>query len=136
MRSTTYPAFLALLAASAEAYTSNSRTFAVNHFYGKGPLTEGRMDPIINPGVASSHVHTIQGGNAFKLNMGDRDALDKSTCTSSLVKNDKSNYWAPKLYFQAENGSLHDVELFYMNVYYLSVKRIAHEGFLLTSLQL
>jgi len=109
----------AILAASASAYSKTARTFAVNHFYGKGPLTEGRMDPIINPGVASGHVHTIQGGNAFALTMSDRQALDQSTCTSSLVKNDKSNYWLPKLYFQAENGSLFDVPLYYMNVYYL-----------------
>ena len=25
----------------------NGRTFAVNHFYGKGPLTSGCMDPIV-----------------------------------------------------------------------------------------
>jgi hypothetical protein len=118
MRFTT-PTILAILAATSDAYTATSRTFAVNHFYGKGPLTEGRMDPIINPGAASGHVHTIHGGNAFALSMTDTQALDKSTCTSSLVKNDKSNYWTPKLYFQAEDGTLTDVELFYMNVYYL-----------------
>lgn len=115
----TSPLALAIFAASTEAYSATQRTFAVNHFYGKGPLTEGRMDPIISPGEASGHVHTIQGGSAFALSMTDSQALDDSTCTSSLVKNDKSNYWTPKLYFQAENGSLHDVELFYMNVYYL-----------------
>ncbi|KIN03776.1 hypothetical protein OIDMADRAFT_117145 [Oidiodendron maius Zn] len=49
--------------------------------------------------------------------MTDDQALD-STCTSSLVKNDKSNYWTPKLYFHAENGSFIDVPMFYMNVYY------------------
>jgi len=109
---------LAILAASALAYSPTARTFAVNHFYGKGALVEGRMDPIVNPGVASSHVHTIQGGDAFALTMGDTTA-SQSTCTSSLIKADKSNYWTPKMYFQSDNGSLHDVDLFYMNVYYL-----------------
>lgn len=109
---------LALLATSASAYSPTERSFAVNHFYGKGPLVEGRMDPIVSPGEASGHVHTIQGGNAFALTMENDTALG-STCTSSLVKNDKSNYWTPKLYFQSANGSFHDVELFYMNVYYL-----------------
>ena len=33
----------------------NGRTFAVNHFYGKGPLTSGRMDPIVSPGVPLGH---------------------------------------------------------------------------------
>lgn len=76
------------------------------------------MDPIVSPGIASSHVHTVQGGNAFALTMTDDQALD-STCTSSLVKNDKSNYWTPKLYFHASNGSFISVPMFYMNVYYL-----------------
>lgn len=110
-------AFAGTFAAVASA-GKTGRTFAVNHFYGKGPLVEGRMDPIINPGVTSPHVHTIQGGNAFALTMGDKTAME-STCTSSKIKNDLSNYWTPKLYFQSDNGSLHDVELFYMNVYYL-----------------
>ncbi|CZT02521.1 hypothetical protein WAI453_002073 [Rhynchosporium graminicola] len=109
---------LALCAASASAYSANQRTFAVNHFYGKGPLVVGRMDPIISPGVASGHVHAIQGGNAFALSMTDNQAL-KSTCTSSRVKNDKSNYWTPALYFQdPKTGKLEPVEMFYMNVYY------------------
>ena len=43
-----------------------------------------------------------------------------STCTSSLVKNDKSNYWTPSLYFQdPTSGELESVDMFYMNVYYL-----------------
>lgn len=105
------------------AFAKDSRTFAVNHFYGQGPLTEGRMDPIINPGTASSHVHAIQGGSNFNLTM-DNDALLDSHCTSSLVQADKSNYWTPSLYFQdPANGSFISVPMFYMNVYYLSVSR-------------
>lgn len=111
-------ALLATLATTVAA-TKDSRTFAVNHFYGNGPLTMGRMDPIINPGVASSHVHAIQGGSNFALTMSD-DTLLNSNCTSSLVKNDKSNYWTPSLWFQdPTNGSLTPVPMFYMNVYYL-----------------
>lgn len=108
---------LAALTASVSAATSG-RTFAVNHFYGKGPLVEGRMDPIVNPGVAAAHAHTIQGGNKFALTMSDTTLLD-STCTSSLIKNDKSVYWTPKMYFQdPTNGSFIEVPMFYMNVYY------------------
>ncbi|KAF4621963.1 hypothetical protein G7Y89_g14382 [Cudoniella acicularis] len=110
--------FLAAFASTSSAYSATGRTFAVNHFYGKGPLTQGRMDPIISPGVASGHVHAIQGGNAFALSMTDDQALG-STCTSSLVKNDKSNYWTPSLYFKdPQTGSLESVDMFYMNVYY------------------
>ena len=97
----------------------DSRTFAVNHFYGQGPLVSRRMDPIVSPGQASGHVHTIQGGSNFALTMSDTTLLD-SSCTSSLVKNDKSNYWTPSLYFQdPKNGSFTSVPMFYMNVYYL-----------------
>jgi hypothetical protein len=112
----------ALLAALfAFAAAKDSRTFAVNHFYGKGALTVGRMDPIVNPGVPSGHVHTIQGGSSFALTMNDTTALS-SQCTSSLIKNDKSNYWVPQLYFQDPNtGVFSIVPLFYANIYYLYV---------------
>ncbi|KAG4427045.1 hypothetical protein IFR05_017472, partial [Cadophora sp. M221] len=50
--------------------------------------------------------------------MSDTQAL-QSTCTSAKLKNDKSNYWVPALYFQnPTNGKVEAVELFYMNVYY------------------
>ena len=110
-------AVFATLAVSSVA--KDSRTFAVNHFYGKSPLVEGRMDPIVSPGQPSSHAHTIQGGNAFAETLGDT-TLMSSTCTSSLIKNDKSVYWTPKMFFQDRvNGTFEDVPLFYMNVYYL-----------------
>jgi hypothetical protein len=117
----TAASLLAIYAASASAYTPTQRSFAVNHFYGKGNLVTGRMDPIVNPGVASGHVHAVQGGNKFALTMTDTQAMD-STCTSSRVKNDKSNYWTPSLYFvDPKTGSIESVEMFYMNVYYLYV---------------
>lgn len=99
------------------AFAKDTRTFAVNHFYGNGALSMGRMDPIISPGTASSHSHAIQGGSNFNLSMTD-DALLYSDCTSSLVNADKSNYWTPSLYFQAPNGSFLSVPMYYMNVYY------------------
>jgi len=112
---------LAVLAASIVSAEKTARTFSVLHFYGDGPLVEGRMDPLITPGQVSGHVHTVQGGNAFALTM--KDGFNtQSTCTSSLIKNDNSNYWAPKMYFKSPtNGSFVDVPLFYMNVYYLYV---------------
>lgn len=38
----------------------------------------------------------------------DSDVLKSADCTSCEVKQDKSAYWAPALYFQHENG---DTEL-------------------------
>ncbi|TVY62784.1 WSC domain-containing protein [Lachnellula suecica] len=111
------PTIMAALASSAYAGTTQ-RTFAVNHFYGQGPLTMGRMDPIVSPGGPSGHVHAIQGGNGFALDMQNLQALD-SSCTSSLVKADRSNYWTPALYFQDQTTQKFEaVEMFYMNVYY------------------
>ncbi|KAL3421235.1 WSC domain-containing protein [Phlyctema vagabunda] len=107
---------LTLLASLVSA--KDKRTFAVNNFYGKGPLTMGRMDPIVNPGTASNHVHAIQGGSNFALSMSDTTLLE-SKCTSSLPKNDLSNYWTPALYFQdPSTGEFTSVEMFYMKVYY------------------
>lgn len=124
MRFTT-PTILAF-AASVSAYSPTGRTFAVNHFYGKGPLMMGRVDPIVSPGGPSGHVHAVQGGNAFGVTMTDTQALDQSTCTSSLVKNDKSNYWTPSLYFKdPKTGELEAVDMFYMNVYYLYVNQFS-----------
>lgn len=109
---------LATLAMSASAQKTG-RTFAVNHFYGNGPLTVGRMDPIVSPGGPSGHHHTIQGGSNFALTMTDTQLLS-SSCTSALVKNDNSNYWTPSLFFQdPQTGEFTPVPMFYMNVYYL-----------------
>ena len=34
------------------------------------------------------------------------DSLMESTCTSCQVKEDHSAYWTPKLYFEADNGTI------------------------------
>ena len=60
----------------------------------------------------------VTGGNKFALTMGEDTALG-STCASSLIAGDLSNYWIPHLYFQSpENKTLYSVDMFYMNVYY------------------
>lgn len=67
-------------------------------------LVEERADPIISPGAVSGHVHKIAGGNGFDFTM-DYNRARSSTCSSCPIKQDLSNYWTPKLYFQAANGS-------------------------------
>ena len=83
------------------------------------PVVVGREDPIISPGSVSSHVHTVIGGNAFSPSMLDQQALQQSTCTTSQVKNDRSNYWVPSLFFHASNGSFIPVQATQFNVYYM-----------------
>ena len=73
------------------------------------PVLRERADPIINPGAVSNHVHTIMGGNGFGFDMDYRRAR-ASSCSSCQVKEDKSNYWVPMLYFKAENGSFISVD--------------------------
>ncbi|KAI9819673.1 MAG: hypothetical protein M1832_003907 [Thelocarpon impressellum] len=73
------------------------------------PIVVERADPIVNPGAVAGHVHTIMGGNGFGFNMDFAQAR-ASTCSSCKANGDMSNYWAPSLYYQAENGSFISVE--------------------------
>lgn len=108
---------LATLASWAAAAQSE-RTFAVLRFDGDGFMTEGRVDPIISPGTVSSHLHGIMGGSNFGTTV-EGDQLLSSPCTNAKIKNDKSNYWAPQVFFHdPNNGTFTKVPLFYMNVYY------------------
>lgn len=116
MKATTAGALasLATLAAAAQS----ERTFAVLRFDGDGFLTEGRVDPIVSPGETASHFHGIMGGSNFGTTVEGGQLLD-SSCTTAKIKNDKSNYWAPSVYFRdPNNGTFTKVPLFYMNVYY------------------
>jgi hypothetical protein len=70
-----------------------------------GRLVDERADPIISPGQVSGHAHTIVGGNGFGFTM-DYDQARSSECSSCPIKQDLSNYWTPKLYYHAQNGSL------------------------------
>lgn len=93
-----------------------------------GRLIDERADPIISPGVVSGHVHTIAGGNGFNFSM-DYEDTQSSTCSSCPIKQDLSNYWSPKLFYQYPNGSVEMVPqagdgegvLGGMTVYYLYV---------------
>lgn len=115
MKFATASIFTALVGAVAAA--KDKRTFAVLHFNGK-QLTIGRADPIVNPGVPSTHCHHILGGSNFGLS-STGEQLMKSNCTNAKVKGDNSNYWFPSLYFNdPKTGDFESVELFYANVYY------------------
>lgn len=106
------------LAAVATA-SHDEMTFAVLRFNGQGFLTEGRMDPVVNPGTEAPHYHGIMGGNKFGTTV-EGDQLLSSTCTTAKIANDFSNYWAPSLFFQDPNNpsNFTKVDLMYMNVYY------------------
>ncbi|KIK02989.1 hypothetical protein K443DRAFT_656070 [Laccaria amethystina LaAM-08-1] len=86
---------LATLALSAHAYW----LMGVEDF-----ITTERIDPIVNPGKISSHVHSVLGGSNFRFNTNTA-SLRQSQCTSIPIPQDKSNYWFPHLYFQWANNS-------------------------------
>ncbi|PSN59421.1 WSC-domain-containing protein, partial [Corynespora cassiicola Philippines] len=62
-----------------------------------GRLVRERLDPIINPGGVSTHVHTISGGSAFSAEMT-FEQQRAAKCSSCTIKEDMSNYWTPQLY--------------------------------------
>ncbi|KAL8683256.1 MAG: hypothetical protein Q9186_000758 [Xanthomendoza sp. 1 TL-2023] len=100
MRTTSFNAqvlaFLAALAAPVAAQRDFYFTF------GSSALVIERLDPILNPGGLSGHVHSVIGGNAFGPSM-DFETTQRSTCTSVDIIPDKSNYWVPNVYFH-KNG--------------------------------
>jgi hypothetical protein len=101
---------------------------------GCSTLEIGRIDPVVQPGVVSNHVHTVVGGNSknilsisapwsnFMADFGVNSTgatLLESSCTSCELQADKSAYWTPLLYYQYPNGSFIDVPHTGALVYYL-----------------
>ncbi|KFZ20428.1 hypothetical protein V502_03178 [Pseudogymnoascus sp. VKM F-4520 (FW-2644)] len=80
----------AVLAGSAEAFWRMEC---------RGRSGLARLDPLVNPGVASSHAHTIFGSSGFTESSG-TDELLAGDCTSCAVTEDKSAYWTPPMYFK------------------------------------
>jgi len=76
-------------------------TFTVNC----APLTIQRSDPVVQPGIASFHVHSVTGGNAFRRTMGPMDATkaNETSCDKAI---DHSNYWVPQLYHQRQTDKM------------------------------
>ena len=113
----TAPTVATLVATAAAA--SDKRTFAVLRHHGNSPLMTSRIDPIVDPGKVSTHVHSVFGGSNFGMNTTGEDLL-QSKCTTALIKGDMSSYWFPSLYFEdPKDGHFEPVDVFYMNAYYL-----------------
>ncbi|KAL8945244.1 MAG: hypothetical protein Q9211_000203, partial [Gyalolechia sp. 1 TL-2023] len=69
-----------------------------------GSVGTARIDPLMDFGGLSDHIHTIKGGSAFSATSTADDLL-KSKCQSCGVGQDKSAYWTPPLYFMADDGT-------------------------------
>ncbi|KAI7553806.1 WSC-domain-containing protein [Hortaea werneckii] len=69
-----------------------------------GRLLLERIDPIVDPGEVSGHVHTVSGGSGFGFNTS-FEQQRASACSSCPIKQDMSAYWTPKLYWMSEDGT-------------------------------
>ncbi|KAL9006808.1 MAG: hypothetical protein Q9188_000419 [Gyalolechia gomerana] len=69
---------------------------------GSPALVTESLDPLLNPGTQSAHVHSVVGGSAFGPTM-DFALTQTSKCTTFGVTVDNSNYWMPTVYFH-KNG--------------------------------
>ncbi|KAI9795784.1 MAG: hypothetical protein M1833_006805 [Piccolia ochrophora] len=67
-----------------------------------------RIDPLMQFGRASQHVHAIFGGNNFGVSSSNDD-LRSSSCTSCKTLQDKSAYWSPALYFEHEGTKQYEL---------------------------
>ncbi|KAI0314800.1 hypothetical protein OF83DRAFT_1293676 [Amylostereum chailletii] len=81
-------------------------------------ILDARVDPIVSPGVASGHAHTIMGGSNIGLDSSFQDMV-ASNCTTCKVKDDKSAYWIPSLHYEFPNKTYASVSHGGMLVYYL-----------------
>ncbi|PSR71451.1 hypothetical protein PHLCEN_2v12718 [Hermanssonia centrifuga] len=87
-------------------------------FGGTRPVVTTRLDPIVDPGEVSSHVHSVVGGSRFSPNY-DYDDLITSQCSTITVQADKSNYWAPQLYYWNQTDDTYTPIPTSFNIYYL-----------------
>lgn len=112
----------ALLGLSSLGYAQIAGEFTI----ACSPLTIQRADPIVDPGMMSSHVHVVAGGTAFEQEMGIENGKNSkaTTCDKDI---DKSNYWIPQLYHQTPDGKFEMVES-QGNVSGLSVSELAIRG--------
>ncbi|PVH93180.1 hypothetical protein DM02DRAFT_244260 [Periconia macrospinosa] len=95
-------ALTAGLAATASAFDCSGSYFSM--FNRKGlSMSAQRLDPALEPGVQSAHLHNFDGGNGIALDTTFA-SLDASTCTTARVKADNSLYWRPALYWNG-NGT-------------------------------
>jgi hypothetical protein len=88
----TWPVALLLQLANGQLFTINCASSTVQ-----------RSDPIVSPGIASSHVHTVSGGTGFQRTMSATTAQNGKATTCDKIL-DRSDYWVPQLYHIRSDG--------------------------------
>ncbi|KAI1391395.1 uncharacterized protein F4822DRAFT_184620 [Hypoxylon trugodes] len=86
----------------------------------RGRTGLARIDPIMDAGSISPHIHTVHGSSGFSLSATFSE-LNGGSCTSCAVKQDMSAYWTPALYFQDSETKEFDIvpQIGGMLAYYL-----------------
>ncbi|KAK7510465.1 uncharacterized protein IWZ02DRAFT_39953 [Phyllosticta citriasiana] len=117
-------AALTALSATASAQVDYAKLDYHGHYFRQEwinqPLNVQRLDPILNPGQLSPHVHSFIGAPVISANTSFADT-QKASCSQVYVKPDKSVYWMPSLYFQSpKNQSFIRVPEHHRVLYYFN----------------
>jgi hypothetical protein len=98
-----FAALTAVLASTAAADFCHGNYFS---FYNRpgNAMSYQRVDPALQPGTASPHMHSFDGSNSVSA-LTNFAATQSSTCTTARIKPDKSLYWRPTLYFNGNDGN-------------------------------
>merc|ERR1712176_71019 len=112
---------------TASARNPTTKLFAQNI----GHLVDTRLDPLVNPGTCSSHVHSVYGNarfgakvkqGMFKDNDWRNDMENKYNQTTSELIPNLSSYWVPSLYIWDEASQKYYLTPSFARPYY----RIEH----------
>jgi hypothetical protein len=88
-------------------------------FFNRGGDTLGyaRLDPSLYPCTTSPHLHSFDGGSGLGAAAG-FESLTHSSCTTARIKQDKSLYWRPSLYWNGNETGFYRVPEQYSKLYY------------------
>ncbi|EKM48448.1 uncharacterized protein PHACADRAFT_73347, partial [Phanerochaete carnosa HHB-10118-sp] len=85
---------------------------------GLKPIAYERIDPIVNAGMVSSHLHAFMGASNVDQN-ANYDQNRNAQCTSVPFQDvDKSSYWAPPMLYQDQTTKTFTVMEPVFNIYY------------------
>ncbi|KAH3938341.1 hypothetical protein HBH98_255440 [Parastagonospora nodorum] len=101
---------------SASTFNCNGNYFS---FFNRGgdTLSYARLDPSLHPGTTSPHLHSFDGGSGLSAATTFEDLVD-SHCTTARIKQDKSLYWRPSLYWNGNGTGFYRVPEQYTKLYY------------------
>ncbi|KAI1812874.1 hypothetical protein GGS20DRAFT_513114 [Poronia punctata] len=68
----------------------------------RGSTGVARVDPIVDFNKVAAHAHAVHGSSGFGIGATFEDLVG-GDCTSCAVKQDKSAYWTPSMYFLDES---------------------------------